>query len=62
MDLARFLQYPAPSEWQDIAEKLKIPYDTELMYHPEFDGYKKGEPLIFIMLKNATLTLHFNYE
>lgn len=43
MDLARLLQHPAPSEWQEIADKLKIPYDPGLMYHPEFDGYKKGE-------------------
>ncbi|KAK2834693.1 hypothetical protein Q7C36_015394 [Tachysurus vachellii] len=42
VDLARMLRHPAPSEWQEIADKLKIPYDTELKYHPEFDGYEKG--------------------
>ncbi|XP_027019684.1 protein-glucosylgalactosylhydroxylysine glucosidase isoform X2 [Tachysurus fulvidraco] len=42
VDLARMLQHPAPSEWQEIADKLKIPYDIELKYHPEFDGYEKG--------------------
>ncbi|XP_060770456.1 protein-glucosylgalactosylhydroxylysine glucosidase isoform X1 [Neoarius graeffei] len=42
VDLARLLQHPAPSEWQEIADKLKIPYDPGLKYHPEFDGYKIG--------------------
>ncbi|KAI5100317.1 protein-glucosylgalactosylhydroxylysine glucosidase, partial [Silurus meridionalis] len=42
VDLAQLLQHPAPPEWQEIANKLKIPFDPELKYHPEFDGYKKG--------------------
>ncbi|KAF5908280.1 Protein-glucosylgalactosylhydroxylysine glucosidase, partial [Clarias magur] len=40
--LARLLQHPAPTEWQEVADKIKIPYDPGLKYHPEFEGYKKG--------------------
>lgn len=50
VDLARLLQHPAPSEWQEIADKLKIPYDPGLKYHPEFDGYKIGEPFCLDLL------------
>uniref|UniRef100_A0A4W4F750 Protein-glucosylgalactosylhydroxylysine glucosidase n=1 Tax=Electrophorus electricus TaxID=8005 RepID=A0A4W4F750_ELEEL len=42
VELANLLQHPAPSEWQEVADKLKIPFDPELKYHPEFDGYKRG--------------------
>jgi hypothetical protein len=26
----------------DIAKHIKIPFDTEIGYHPEFDGYQQG--------------------
>ncbi|XP_061077729.1 protein-glucosylgalactosylhydroxylysine glucosidase isoform X1 [Conger conger] len=42
VELAVLLQCPVPPEWQEVADKLKIPYDPEMKYHPEFDGYKKG--------------------
>lgn len=29
-------------EWNDIATRLKILYDHELDYHPQFEGYKVG--------------------
>ena len=29
----------APAIWSDIAQRLRIPYDTKLRYHPEYDGY-----------------------
>ena len=29
----------APAKWSDIAQRLRIPYDTALRYHPEYDGY-----------------------
>ncbi|KAI4903123.1 hypothetical protein NFI96_015696 [Prochilodus magdalenae] len=45
VDLANLLQHPAPPEWQQVADKLKIPFDQELNYHPEFDGYRKGSPV-----------------
>ncbi|XP_076847033.1 protein-glucosylgalactosylhydroxylysine glucosidase [Brachyhypopomus gauderio] len=45
VELAKLLQHPAPSEWQDVADKLKIPFDPELKYHPEFDGYKRESPV-----------------
>ncbi|XP_030646782.1 protein-glucosylgalactosylhydroxylysine glucosidase [Chanos chanos] len=45
VELAHLLQHPAPPEWQDVADKIKIPFDTELNYHPEFDGYQKGHPV-----------------
>lgn len=30
------------SKWLEIAEKIKIEYDEELDYHPEFEGYLLG--------------------
>lgn len=41
-ELAELLQHPAPKEWQEVAKLIKIPFDQELQYHPEFDGYIKG--------------------
>ncbi|XP_068579195.1 protein-glucosylgalactosylhydroxylysine glucosidase [Cebidichthys violaceus] len=45
VDLADLLQHPAPKEWQEVAEHLKIPFDEESQYHPEYDGYIKGHPV-----------------
>ncbi|XP_062318449.1 protein-glucosylgalactosylhydroxylysine glucosidase isoform X1 [Osmerus eperlanus] len=45
VELAGLLNYPAPPEWQQIADRIKIPFDPEIKYHPEFDGYKKGHPV-----------------
>ncbi|KAA0724679.1 Protein-glucosylgalactosylhydroxylysine glucosidase [Triplophysa tibetana] len=42
LELASHLSHTPPPEWQNIADKIKIPFDPELMYHPEFDGYTKG--------------------
>ncbi|XP_040017691.1 protein-glucosylgalactosylhydroxylysine glucosidase [Gasterosteus aculeatus] len=45
VDLADLLQHPAPEEWQEVAQNLKIPFEEETQYHPEFDGYVKGHPV-----------------
>uniref|UniRef100_A0A8C4EYE7 Protein-glucosylgalactosylhydroxylysine glucosidase n=1 Tax=Dicentrarchus labrax TaxID=13489 RepID=A0A8C4EYE7_DICLA len=45
VELAALLQHPAPKEWQEVAKHLKIPFDQETQYHPEFDGYIKGHPV-----------------
>ncbi|XP_069019380.1 protein-glucosylgalactosylhydroxylysine glucosidase isoform X1 [Embiotoca jacksoni] len=45
VELADLLQHPAPKEWQEVAEHIKIPFDQESQYHPEFDGYIKGHPV-----------------
>lgn len=45
VELADLLQHPAPKEWQEVSEHLKIPFDQESQYHPEFDGYLKGNPV-----------------
>ncbi|XP_056138113.1 protein-glucosylgalactosylhydroxylysine glucosidase [Lampris incognitus] len=45
VELADLIQYPAPKEWIEVAEKIIIPFDKELKYHPEYDGYKKGQPV-----------------
>ncbi|XP_039665978.1 protein-glucosylgalactosylhydroxylysine glucosidase [Perca fluviatilis] len=45
VELADRLQHPAPKEWKEVAEHLKIPFDQEAQYHPEFDGYIKGHPV-----------------
>ncbi|KAM8970688.1 protein-glucosylgalactosylhydroxylysine glucosidase [Sarcophilus harrisii] len=42
-DLARDLGRPVPELWATIAEKIKVPFDPERNYHPEFDGYEPGE-------------------
>ncbi|XP_032795803.2 protein-glucosylgalactosylhydroxylysine glucosidase [Daphnia magna] len=34
-----------PETWLDIARKIKIPFDVERNYHPEFDGYQPGETI-----------------
>lgn len=42
VELAELLQDPAPKEWKEVADQLKIPFDEESQYHPEYDGYIKG--------------------
>lgn len=42
VELASLLQHPAPKEWKEVAERLKIPFDHEAQYHPEYDGYIRG--------------------
>ncbi|NWU20194.1 PGGHG glucosidase, partial [Dyaphorophyia castanea] len=44
-DLARDLLLPVPAEWEDRARKIKVPFDEERKYHPEYDGYSPGEPV-----------------
>uniref|UniRef100_A0A3Q0R8C7 Protein-glucosylgalactosylhydroxylysine glucosidase n=1 Tax=Amphilophus citrinellus TaxID=61819 RepID=A0A3Q0R8C7_AMPCI len=41
VELAELLQHPAPKEWQAVAKYIKIPFDQEHQYHPEYDGYIK---------------------
>ncbi|XP_047189446.1 protein-glucosylgalactosylhydroxylysine glucosidase isoform X1 [Scophthalmus maximus] len=45
VELADLLQHPAPKEWKEVAEHIKIPFDQESQYHPEYDGYIKGHPV-----------------
>lgn len=45
VELADLLQHPAPKEWAEVAEHIKIPFDEALQYHPEYDGYVKGHPV-----------------
>ncbi|MFT7806964.1 acid trehalase-like protein 1 isoform X1 [Arapaima gigas] len=45
VELARQLNHTAPSEWQCISDNLKIPFDPDAKFHPEYDGYKKGDPV-----------------
>ncbi|KAM4899287.1 protein-glucosylgalactosylhydroxylysine glucosidase [Sylvia borin] len=44
-DMARDLLLPVPEEWEDRARKIKVPFDEERKYHPEYDGYTPGEPV-----------------
>ncbi|KAM8807317.1 protein-glucosylgalactosylhydroxylysine glucosidase [Eudromia elegans] len=44
-DVARDLLVPVPQEWVERAEKVKVPFDAERKYHPEYDGYSPGEPV-----------------
>ncbi|XP_014382643.1 protein-glucosylgalactosylhydroxylysine glucosidase isoform X1 [Alligator sinensis] len=42
-DLACDFQIPVPEEWLEFAKEVKVPFDTEKKYHPEYDGYRPGE-------------------
>ncbi|XP_005046647.1 PREDICTED: acid trehalase-like protein 1, partial [Ficedula albicollis] len=44
-DMARDLLLPAPEEWEHRARRIKVPFDEERKYHPEYDGYSPGEPV-----------------
>ncbi|XP_053923592.1 protein-glucosylgalactosylhydroxylysine glucosidase isoform X2 [Cuculus canorus] len=44
-DVARDFFIPVPEEWVDCAEKVKVPFDAERKYHPEYDGYSPGDPV-----------------
>ncbi|XP_042641242.1 protein-glucosylgalactosylhydroxylysine glucosidase isoform X2 [Tyto alba] len=41
-DVARDFLIPVPEEWVDCAKKIKVPFDAEKKYHPEYDGYSPG--------------------
>ncbi|XP_007947563.1 protein-glucosylgalactosylhydroxylysine glucosidase [Orycteropus afer afer] len=41
--LAKDLGLPVPDQWLEVADKIKVPFDPERNFHPEFDGYKLGE-------------------
>lgn len=38
--------------WEAVADNIKIPYDEELRYHPEYDGYEQGT-----LIKQASVVL-----
>ncbi|XP_055436381.1 protein-glucosylgalactosylhydroxylysine glucosidase isoform X1 [Bubalus kerabau] len=41
--LAQDLGHPVPNQWLVVADKIKVPFDPKLNFHPEFDGYQPGE-------------------
>ncbi|XP_023510636.1 protein-glucosylgalactosylhydroxylysine glucosidase isoform X5 [Equus caballus] len=41
--LAQDLGKPVPNRWLVVADKIKVPFDPEQNFHPEFDGYQLGE-------------------
>lgn len=41
--LARDLGQPVPSQWLEVADRIKVPFDPKHSFHPEFDGYEPGE-------------------
>ncbi|XP_051477784.1 protein-glucosylgalactosylhydroxylysine glucosidase [Apus apus] len=44
-DVARDFLVPVPEQWLDCAKRVKVPFDAEKKYHPEYDGYSPGEPV-----------------
>ncbi len=32
-----------PTRWLTYANKIYVPYDENINYHPEFDGYEIGK-------------------
>ncbi|NXF89623.1 PGGHG glucosidase, partial [Eubucco bourcierii] len=51
-DVARDFSVPVPEEWVEHAKKVKVPFDEERKYHPEYDGYSPGE-----LVKQADVVL-----
>ncbi|NXH41037.1 PGGHG glucosidase, partial [Dicaeum eximium] len=51
-DMAQDLLLPVSEEWEDRARKIKVPFDEERKYHPEYDGYSPGE-----LVKQADVVL-----
>ncbi|XP_061209583.1 protein-glucosylgalactosylhydroxylysine glucosidase [Neopsephotus bourkii] len=43
--LARDLLIPVPEQWLRRASSIKVPFDAGREYHPEYDGYRPGEPV-----------------
>ncbi|XP_035119857.3 protein-glucosylgalactosylhydroxylysine glucosidase [Callithrix jacchus] len=41
--LAQDLGLPVPRQWLAVADSIKVPFDVEQNFHPEFDGYEPGE-------------------
>uniref|UniRef100_A0A2K5PA57 Protein-glucosylgalactosylhydroxylysine glucosidase n=1 Tax=Cebus imitator TaxID=2715852 RepID=A0A2K5PA57_CEBIM len=41
--LAQDLGLPVPHQWLAVADNIKVPFDVEQNFHPEFDGYEPGE-------------------
>uniref|UniRef100_A0A8C4Y686 Protein-glucosylgalactosylhydroxylysine glucosidase n=1 Tax=Gopherus evgoodei TaxID=1825980 RepID=A0A8C4Y686_9SAUR len=42
-EVACDFQIPVPEEWQEVAKKVKVPFDAARNYHPEYDGYSPGK-------------------
>ncbi|XP_044606477.2 protein-glucosylgalactosylhydroxylysine glucosidase isoform X10 [Equus asinus] len=42
--LAQDLGKPVPNRWLVVADKIKVPFDPEQNFHPEFDGYQLAVP------------------
>lgn len=40
--LAKDLGLPIPKQWLEVADRIKVPFDSELNFHPEFDGYERA--------------------
>lgn len=41
--LAKDLGLSVPNQWLEVADRIKVPFDSEQNFHPEFDGYEQGE-------------------
>ncbi|XP_074854059.1 protein-glucosylgalactosylhydroxylysine glucosidase isoform X3 [Carettochelys insculpta] len=51
-DVARDFQIPVPQDWEEVAKKIKVPFDAARNYHPEYDGYSPGK-----LVKQADVVL-----
>ena len=36
-----------PDHYKQVADKMRIPFDKEKQYHPEYDGYTQGRRTLF---------------
>uniref|UniRef100_A0ABM5F8B9 Protein-glucosylgalactosylhydroxylysine glucosidase n=1 Tax=Pogona vitticeps TaxID=103695 RepID=A0ABM5F8B9_9SAUR len=45
IELSTQLHIPIPEEWKEVGKKIKIPFDKNRNFHPEYDGYCPGEPV-----------------
>ena len=58
VEVANLFQIETPREWEEIIEKLYIPYDVKLQYHPEYEGFEINKP--GVVVKQAD-TILINY-
>ena len=54
----------APAEYEEIADLMYVPFDSQKQYHPEFDGFtwSKSSILCKVLCEAQILNKFINYE
>lgn len=45
--VCKLLNCTPPDEYEEIANKIYLPFDAEEQYHPEYDGFTKSSVVVF---------------